>query len=429
MKYRILLLILFFTTALSAADIALVTVVCGDEYKDTVKIGTESKRKYCNQQGYDFICIEENLDPSRELAWSKILAVLKVMENPKYKWVFWVDADSIIMNTAIRVEDLIDEKYDFIINEDCNGLNAGVFLIRNCNAAKKFLQGVYDRPDARNFAWADTDAIEWELKDKKEFATLTKKVPQRLLNSYPAETAGNNIAALFHDGDFIIHFASLRGEQLRNLFEKYGTQTVCDPTQPNLSNYLAAYSWIVIPQGSAINESFITSAQKEQFNEKLRSYSKIRKILEIGLNAGHSADNFMSSITGLEKFVSFDNNWHGYTSVALDYLKRRHKRLFQFVEGDTKKTLPDYACCGSEKFDLIFIDGDTSFEGRIKDIINCEALANRETIIWINDTDNPNVKEAIEMAERTGLLRVLAFHRSYDDWSGERAWAECKYNF
>lgn len=431
MKRQLLLLFVFLSTILSATDIAVVTIVNGEDYKEKVKIGTESKRKYCAMHGYDFFCIEKSLDTSRAIVWSKLPAILKLMENPQYKWIVWIDADTMFMNTAIRFEDVIDENYDFIISNDFNGMNAGVFLMRNCNASKKFLESAYNRTEWVGKGWEEQTAMDCELQSRPEYKALTKFVPQRFFNAYTHRTpgVGDKIQSLYQEGDFILHFCALNSD-LKELFAEYESKIISDPSRPTLESYLTMHGWIIPPASSDLNDSYATNAQNQQFNDKIRSYQKIRKVLEIGLNAGHSANNFFTTCIGIEKLVSFDNKSYAYTQMGVDFLNRRYKKRFNFIEGDSKQTVPQYIArsCG-EKFDLIYIDGDRSFEGRMKDIINCEGLATWDTKVWINDYDNPSVHEAITMCEKTGLLKVLEVHRSQDDWYGDRAWAEARYNF
>ena len=116
-----------------ASDIAVVTLADGENYKVVVAPSIENNRKYCEKWGYDFYYFDSSFDPSRHPAWSKILAVEKVMqENPQHKWIMWVDADTLIMNFSTPLEFFIDEKYNFIFAGDTarfkNGAPAISFL-------------------------------------------------------------------------------------------------------------------------------------------------------------------------------------------------------------------------------------------------------------------------------------------------------------
>src|SRR5436305_122069 len=113
------LLLLFCHFSLTAANIAVVTIAQGEEYQKCMRLGTQSKRAYCQKHGYDFIFSKDSSDPSRHIYWSKIFLILQVLENnPSYQWVVWLDADTLIMNQDIPIEDLIDEKFNFLIGRD-----------------------------------------------------------------------------------------------------------------------------------------------------------------------------------------------------------------------------------------------------------------------------------------------------------------------
>ncbi len=85
---------------LRAADIAMVSLAVGDNFRNAVSLGIQNKQSYCDEHGYDFICEDELLDHTRTAHWSKILLILKTMENSNYKWIFWTDADALISNRS-----------------------------------------------------------------------------------------------------------------------------------------------------------------------------------------------------------------------------------------------------------------------------------------------------------------------------------------
>ena len=209
-------------TSIFASDIAVVTMAVGDNYKTAVSTGILNKRKYCEKHGYDFIYGEEQLDKNRPIAWSKILLLRKTLDNHKYKWVFWTDADSLFMNMSIPLEDLIDDNYNIIITqEDCGNINSGQFFLKNCAWSKEFLKKVYGHTECINHGWWENLAIIKEYENDKDVAKLTKLLPQRLMNSYPKVE--------FQPGDFIVHFAGVKDRDLlMKSMEEYSKNTVDD---------------------------------------------------------------------------------------------------------------------------------------------------------------------------------------------------------
>lgn len=214
---------IIFTLHLFGADIAVITITKGIDYQKRVKLGTDSKRTYCKKHGYDFICCEGSLDCSRQIFWSKILLALQTMETPSYRWIVWLDADTLIMNQDIRLEDIINEKANLIIGKDWNGINSGVFFIRNCDWSKRFLKSVYARTDCIDLKWPEQIAMYNEIQENLEFGAKVKIVPQRLFNSYPVELVSSENHT-YQPGDFIIHFTGIHNNALSKLFDKYSQQ-------------------------------------------------------------------------------------------------------------------------------------------------------------------------------------------------------------
>ena len=423
------LLCIFCIASLTAADIAVITIAHGNDYQNSVRLGTESKRDYCQKHGYDFIFCEDQLDPSRQIYWSKILLALEVLENHSYLWVVWLDADTIIMNQDIPLEDLIDEKINFCIGQDWNGINSGVFFIRNCEWSKRFLTNAYSRTDCLSHQWPEQTAIAREIHEKPENRSLAKIVPQRLFNSYPPETSSSLINT-YQPGDFLIHFASIHDNgHLSGLFHKYSQLVLNNRELVTLDQYLGYYGFNLSPQNTNIQEGcLLSNEQKEQYRERLSLYPHIESILQIGLNGGHCAENFLQTCKNLKKFVSFDANKHAYTSPAVDYLKRTYKEKFEFNEGDSALTVPQYASrFPAQKFDLIYVDGKHTYEEAFEDILNCRAFAHFNTILWVDD-DGSFVQDAVLSLQEKGIIQIIHVQQSLNEHKN-KSWMEARYIF
>src|SRR5215212_12264484 len=93
-----------------------------------------NKAAYCAKQGYDLFVHRNSLDPWRPPSWSKVPALLEVL--PRYDWIFWTDADAMVLNHDVRLESFLDEQAELIISRDRWGVNMGQFFLRCTKTAE-----------------------------------------------------------------------------------------------------------------------------------------------------------------------------------------------------------------------------------------------------------------------------------------------------
>lgn len=420
--------IVFHAVFIFSSEIAVVTLAVGAEYKESVRIGIENKQLYCRKHGYDFICLEESLDKSRPIQWTKVLLLQKILETTHHQWIFWSDADSMVMNLGVRLEDFIDPGYNLIIGKDCHGVNSGQFFLRNCPWSLKLLSAIYARTECIHHPWWEQRALQLELEERPEILQLTKIVPQRLFNSYAREVADFCPSSWYKPGDFILHFPGAKNlDFLSRLFYQYEDSVVDSPEYVDLDLYLMKVGFDLSPLHSSVNEGYMTESQKQQFVSWLQFHPHIKKIAEIGLNAGHSAENFFLHCPALTKLISFDIQKHAYTKAATEYLAKKYKERFLFIPGDSVTTVQEFAKKSADPIcDLIYIDGGHSYETVVQDIVNCKDLAGKETVLWIDDFHGDAVRRAIYECHRKGLIHIKDIHWSFDP-NGERAWVEACY--
>jgi len=188
----------------SELNIGLITLADW-RYNEILDITSPNKSRYCQRHGYYNIEIRNSLDESRPTSWSKILAIYSYLG--RFDWLFWNDPDSVIMNSAIKLEDIIDavsidDNVCSIFNEDDNGLNAGVFLIKRCKRSHDLLQTTYSKTEYIHHQWWEQAAI--RSLDPLVYGIRT--VPAQVMNSHP--TWGS---AKYKEGDFIIHYSGSGG--------------------------------------------------------------------------------------------------------------------------------------------------------------------------------------------------------------------------
>ena len=190
---------------------------------------------YCHRHGYGFRLYTSGFAEDRHPSWSKILFVQDALKS--YPWVMWVDADAIVTNSDVGLEQFLDDKYMMIVGKQnwtdqvWNSVNFGVFLIRNDPDVDEFF----------NMVWADTKDTEdngWEqvgvrrVMEVEPFKSKIKVVCRREFNSLVYHECFGPVGDINHDteswhkGDFIAHYGWRRDdivEAMRATLAECGT--------------------------------------------------------------------------------------------------------------------------------------------------------------------------------------------------------------
>jgi len=108
-------------------------------------------------------------------------------------------------------------------------------------------------------------------------------------------------------------------------------------------------------------------------------------VMEIGFNAGHSAEVFLKNNKDLI-LTSFDLGIHNYVNTAKEYIDTAYPNKHTLILGDSRITVPQYIENNNTKFDVIFIDGGHDYAIAKSDMENCFHLAHKDTIVMLDDT-------------------------------------------
>ena len=204
----------------------------------------QNNKKYCEKHGYDWVEHWKIRDESRPPAWSKILYILDELEKGIHDWVFWIDSDAIIMDENTKLEEFVDERFDFVITSDGSSWNTGVFFVQNTDLAEVLLRQAYDLEEfIEHASWEQGAFINACIKKSSRVKVIDLQEGEKGFNSvYLSNVNGwwendkcvHNIGAfnaIYHmhnfkeaeykKGDFILHFAGMdtegRVEKLKEL--------------------------------------------------------------------------------------------------------------------------------------------------------------------------------------------------------------------
>jgi hypothetical protein len=105
------------------------------------QLSIANKRLYAARHGYELLVLHgpEVVDASRPAAWSKFPNLAAHLK--RFDYVCFMDVDALVTNLAVKLEELVRPGGgDFIVSEDWNGVNTGVFLLRNSPWSQWFLE-------------------------------------------------------------------------------------------------------------------------------------------------------------------------------------------------------------------------------------------------------------------------------------------------
>ena len=150
---------------------------------------------------------------------------------PYYDFLFYVDVDTIITNVDVKLEDIVDYGYDQILAADRNGLNCGVWLIRNTPWSMWFLdemwaQEQFVHPSTFVLFHYEQRAMHF-LYQSKVWRRAVKQDAYQGANTIRARTkvvnscVFNSLPAWYKKGDFLVHLAGLKGVAKCVMFRYY----------------------------------------------------------------------------------------------------------------------------------------------------------------------------------------------------------------
>jgi len=185
---------------------ALVTLYTAN-IKKWGKISAKNIARYAQKYNYPFYCFRESLNKSMHPVWSKVLCILALMiVKPNHEWILWIDADALIIDDEISLEEIFDDiintnnikddELTLIISRDICRINFGVFFIRNDIIGRKLLIESLKREDCFNHILREQEAVRRllfglgddgktveNLKQRELLTQRTMWMPQKFLNN------------------------------------------------------------------------------------------------------------------------------------------------------------------------------------------------------------------------------------------------------
>jgi predicted O-methyltransferase YrrM len=214
---------------------------------------------------------------------------------------------------------------------------------------------------------------------------------------------------------------------MKRTFDRHGRpMTPPNPAKETLDAFLkrAGYPFPTLEGHSGVRHL--------QFYRDTIAAGKIKRVCEIGFNAGHSAQCFLEADSDIH-VLSFDLVSHPYVYYAKMYIDAKFPGRHILVAGTSAVSVPAYVAenPGSAKYDMIFIDGDHTRDGALADIRSMRALARPGTTVIIdNVAPHHGVGIGVYKAWKEAIEAGVLAHVSHHELPGfTDGWAVATYAF
>jgi hypothetical protein len=233
--------------------IALLTCTTDGLYSKRYHQALEIKKNYCRYHNYSCLIYKINSnDYELKNGWIKIYKLIEILAN--YDYVFCSDADVILTNRDIRIEDIIlkymNKNHSLLITTDFNSINSGNIIWKNCKKSYVILRKMLEIADNKIRYTLNKPFIPKGIYEQPTLIYLInnyidvkasiKIIPQYILNSYTdiykelkkpniIKKVNNQINRCnWKENDFLIHFAGfnyLKNDKfiynIENMIKKY----------------------------------------------------------------------------------------------------------------------------------------------------------------------------------------------------------------
>ena len=194
-----------------------------------------NKLKYAKKHDYQLIW---DFEPAQGYAkvWDKLNVTRDAVQaalsgHKSYQWLWMFDFDTLITNTAIGLDDIVEQSLRFaelegksrddihlILTRDCQPLNAGSMFLRASPWVLDFLEQwragasvlAKDTTDHNHLVRNEQEVLR-DMLASNDFGVVNKSViaPQWLFNAYPEEIPCNDprFSTAWRPGMFVVHFA------------------------------------------------------------------------------------------------------------------------------------------------------------------------------------------------------------------------------
>lgn len=180
------------------------------------KLSERINKAYAEKHNYDFK-IFDYMPTDRAPQWCKIKVILDLLNDYKYDYLFWIDADAFFNKHDIKLEKWISD-YEIVICDDEknsyieNTINTGTMLIKCSDWNKWFFQEIWNYKGPLLYApYHEQNVMEQMIKHHK----VESKIKVLDANDF------NSVCDEISDDTFVIHLMSYSSQIRRFYMEKW----------------------------------------------------------------------------------------------------------------------------------------------------------------------------------------------------------------
>lgn len=182
------------------------------EYQQVAQIVVPKWMDYCHKHGY-VLTVDQDLDDQHSGLWSRYNRI----DECRADWYVHVDVDAVVTNPSVTLESIIDSmpRYThFIVGTDTNGINDGVFFVRNNQIGRHIVDLIKAK---MTDVWCGQDVLDTDFKGNP----YVWAAPQRLFNSYLYQQYGETHPdGEWQEGDFILHLPGIANDKRAEILKK-----------------------------------------------------------------------------------------------------------------------------------------------------------------------------------------------------------------
>jgi len=171
-----------------------------DRFMNALNLTKPKNIEYCKKYNLDYQdyigdFVPKSITNERRAYWNKPFILKSIIENEKYDWIFYLDADAVILNHDINLKNFIemsDKNAEFIVcyvnqkpQDRYWNFNFGVFFIKSSEYMLDIINSSIEACEINDGSIDDQPIFQAMLRENyKKFAEKTSTFPSHSFNDH-----------------------------------------------------------------------------------------------------------------------------------------------------------------------------------------------------------------------------------------------------